>query len=66
MSFKCTETLRVACHSLKESQHTETVDCFTLLLFNPASKLARSITSSCGTQQVKRAAVGLNVNELIE
>ena len=27
MSFKCTETLTVACHRLKESQHTETVVC---------------------------------------
>jgi hypothetical protein len=48
MSFKCTQTLTLACHSLKESQHTETVDCFTLLLFNPASKLATSKSSSCG------------------
>jgi hypothetical protein len=51
---------------LKETQHTEIVDCFTLLLFSPASKLAKSKSSSCGIQQVKRAAVGLNVNELIE
>jgi hypothetical protein len=48
MSFKCKETLTVACHSLKEPQHTETVDCFTHLLFNLVSKLARSKSSSCG------------------
>jgi hypothetical protein len=48
MSFKCKQTLRLACHSLKESQNTETVDCFTLLLCNPASKLARSKSSSYG------------------
>jgi len=48
MSLKCTETLRVTCHGLKESQHTETVDCFTLLLFNSVSKLGTSKSSSCG------------------
>jgi len=33
---------------LKEPQHRETVDCFTLLLFNPASKLATTKISFCG------------------
>jgi len=42
------ETLTIACHSLKESRHTENVDCFTLLLFNTASKLATTKSSSCG------------------
>jgi hypothetical protein len=48
MSLKCTGNLRVACHNLKDSKHTETVDCFTLIFFNPTSKFARSQSTSCG------------------
>jgi hypothetical protein len=42
---------------------------FTLLLFNPTSKLAKSKSISCGkmpAQQVKLTVGGLNVNELIQ
>ena len=69
MPFKCTQILKVACHSLKESQYTETVDCFTILVFNSASNVARSKSNSCGKmppQQVLLTAGGLNVNVLIK
>jgi len=69
MSFKCKEILKVASHSLLESQHTDTVDCFTLLVFNPASNVASSKSNSCGKmtpQQFLLTVVGLNVNVVIE
>jgi hypothetical protein len=58
LSFKCTETLTIACHSLNESQHTETVDCLRFLLFNPASKKARSKSKSYGKMSVPVGLAG--------
>jgi len=69
MSFKCTEILKVASHSLLESQHKDTVDCFTLLVFNPSSNVASSKSNSCGKmppQQVLLTVGGLNVNVVIQ
>jgi len=48
MSRKCTEILTAVCQILKESQHRETFDSFTLVLFNPASKVETTKTSFCG------------------
>jgi hypothetical protein len=68
MSFTCTEILRIFCCSLKDSKHTETIECFTFLLFIPAAKLATSKSIFCGkclAQQDKIIAGGPNVNVLI-
>jgi len=50
---------------LERVKYTETVDCFTILPFNPASNVARSKSSSCGKmtpQQVLLIVWGLHVN----